>query len=640
MKFGQMVRAMDAQDILPRAAALLGMERASVEHALIHGEFVPKALARLPQRWAQPVLTTYKETFKGKGRKAAHVAVLDVLESVGKFRFGVASNEDDLRQFAKARAEECFRAAARWKDADAALEAMQAIALRCGIMPPDGRNVTKQGKRARLLDELWWRRQARKVAGRNVEGAAIGVGLVHRRAGLYASDETVARRAGQKRRNRALLESITAVNDEGQEYTLAALSDLGVSNPEKRRLELMTRLAGFDALAVAAGHASEFYTLTAPSKFHARESVSGKENRSYSGVHPRETQAYLCNVWAKARAALHRLNISVYGFRVCEPHHDGTPHWHMVLFMKPEHVETVRDVLKRYALQEDGKEKGAALHRFKAEAIDRSKGSAVGYLAKYIAKNIDGYGVGEDWEAVEGQDDAATSAQRVDAWASCWGIRQFQQIGGQSVTVWRELRRLDAEGVEDVYLRAIVEAADAGNWMHYTNLMGGALAEVSKKTGRLAMHREVRPFYLGAVDVETGEISLNKYGEVAGSELKGIVCGADLIETRVREWVFKRGGAAVTPWSSVNNCTGDFKNVGSEGEIGSGGTAVRGVASVPDDRRKGGSIRAGTAGDVVGADGKVGIEEEVIPTWGALPAYMQRVRAGLFFDGKGMAWQR
>lgn len=58
------------------------------------------------------------------------------------------------------------------------------------------------------------------------------------------------------------------------------------------------------------------------------------------------------------------MNVDYFGFRVAEPHHDGTPHWHILVFVKPEQREDLRETFSFYALQVDGDETGAQKYRF------------------------------------------------------------------------------------------------------------------------------------------------------------------------------------------------------------------------------------------------------------------------------------
>ena len=380
----------------------------------------------------------------------------------------------------------------------------------------------------RCFDPDWWRRRIRKRQDLLLEHVMIELGLVNKQKGIYASNHCVERKLKQWQRNEDLLASLEAENDLGQVFNLLDLAKRGVSNLVNRRNELMTRLSGFESVAKDRGDSGVFYTLTAPSKYHSQLAKNCRPNPKYSGASPRDTQEYFNQVWARIRAKLKRIGIQPYGFRVVEPHHDGTPHWHMLLFVAPKDVETLNSTIRHYALEEDGTERGAAHSRVKVEYIDPNKGSAVGYIAKYIAKNIDGEHVGTDHYGK----DAIESATRIRAWASNWSIRQFQSIGGPSVTVWREARQFAnseladkiLDRIDDEKLKALVDAADTGNWKSFVELSGGPTAQ-----------RKDQP--LRALHVTKDEP--NKYGEAVNKLLGLIYRGKEKIQTKIREWTVR-----------------------------------------------------------------------------------------------------
>lgn len=355
---------------------------------------------------------------------------------LGKTGLKIDRTQDELIDAAKALAKACsFRIheANQRLGPEATLLRVRQQVERIGVLFPL-KSEPKQaspdeiaGALARVSDEGWWKRQLSRWQPKALEDFNRDMGHVSYQTGAYISNLSFARRQGRKRSNRRLLEKLEAENEQGHTFTLAELADLSVSNPEIRRTELMVRMRGFEDVANQSPgkFTGLFFTVTCPSKYHAAFKT-GRRNPKYNGASPADAQAYLNNLWQRVRAEWKRKGITPFGMRVAEPHHDGTPHWHLLLFIPTEQAEQATAIFKRYALQEDGDEPGAAERRFTTEIIDPTKGSATGYIAKYISKNIDGRGIDADLYGL----DVKQSAQRIEAWASVWGIRQFQQIGG------------------------------------------------------------------------------------------------------------------------------------------------------------------------------------------------------------------
>jgi hypothetical protein len=408
-------------------------------------KFMDDALARLPSRWAQGIRAEHQRREREQGPRGANIWLDDYIQPYMRL-LDIAKDDTDLQ----ALADKCafyVREQLSWK-AGTGEDAMELIHEKLAdydVKQLDD-NFSFEQKIARYTCKQWWLRNLRQSHARAREASAIDARLVHRKANLYCSDDTLERRAEQLNRNKALLAGITMQNEDGLKMTLEEIAQTGMANQANKRAELMTRITGFEEIAKLYNHDALFVTITCPSRMHAINK-NGVINKKYDGTKPSEAQAYLVQTWAKVRAKLHRDGVSVYGLRVAEPHHDGTPHWHMMLFFKKGKIQNSKvkikahlmQVIETYFLQDSWQEFGAMANRVKFVHIDPSKGTASGYVMKYVAKNIGGItGEYSDEGGILSEDASA----RVEAWASTWRIRQFQQVGGHSVTVWRELRRI------------------------------------------------------------------------------------------------------------------------------------------------------------------------------------------------------
>lgn len=373
---------------------------------------------------------------------------------------------------------------------------------------------------ARAVCPLWWRRQLRRAVVRARETGAMHRGEVcKRRRQVYCTDDTLQRRIERTEANRAMLEATEIEDAAGQVITLAQAAEASTANKAIRRGELMTRIRGCEEWSDAAGMVGLFTTNTAPSRFHP-QTMHGGANPKHRGDFgpvqpntPKDAQAWLCKTWARCRAALaryrdrgmwcagcgkgkrgrtmfgadlQRTGLQWYGFRVAEPHHDGCPHWHMLLWCKPEDMAGLRRTIRAAWLAENGDELGAAEHRFSSKPLER--GGAAGYVAKYISKNIDDAGA----VGAEGHRDTDQNGQtdmlghgkagRVEAWAAAWGIRQFQALGQPPVTVWRELRRINGQMVTGAHPDIVAahaavnrDGARRADWAGYMRAQGGPM---------------------------------------------------------------------------------------------------------------------------------------------------------------------
>ncbi len=208
-----------------------------------------------------------------------------------------------------------------------------------GVEPPKV-DAEKPGTIETALLKLscakWWRGKLRKLVKRRVFDKARRDGKVCKGAGLYADDASLQRFRDSKQRNRELLRCLVAVSDAGDEVSLEDLAESSISNPLHKMAELMVRMKGIGPLADERKDEALFITPTLDSPFHAFIEKTGRVNPKWIAAGKptiKQAQASVQRRWQLLRAYLAKNHIKLYGLRVTEPHHDGTPHAHMAVMV-------------------------------------------------------------------------------------------------------------------------------------------------------------------------------------------------------------------------------------------------------------------------------------------------------------------
>ena len=421
----------------------------------------------------------------------------------------------------------------------------------------------------RLQSENWWARKLSRLRKQHLETLELIAGNIGRNASPYASKRAISEFIRDKAAQRRWAESLLLVNEQGDEFELIKAMDRSIANPENARAELMKRIRGLEEFADGLGWGAVFLTITTPSKMHPSA-------KNWDGTTPKQANKYLVDTWALARSALKRIDANYFGVRVSEPHQDGAPHWHMLVFLDKKDIKKVTRIMRRYFCAEDiselmnrfknrkklraiwrkkrqlwglAKSQGKKVAeprrfympfqpRFDVEIIDTNKGSAAAYIAKYISKNINGFEVADLIDKETGKT-LGDGVMNVKTWASTWNIRQFQFQGCDPITAYREIRRIrDAFQDENQQeLEQLRLAAESNDFVDFIRAMRLIDVRIQYQT------------------VEYG----NEYGE-AVKKLKGIAAGNAAVETRLHKWEMKRRdalkvGEANISWTCGTNCT-------------------------------------------------------------------------------------
>jgi hypothetical protein len=232
----------------------------------------------------------------------------------------------------------------------------------------------------------------------------------------------------------------------------------------KRVSELYVFSKGIDQLALDQGMRYMMITLTCPPEMHPNPSTTC----SWNGIRAKQAYQFLNNANEAVKRRLANKGIAfskgeAFGIIVSEPHKDGTPHLHLLMYHRPEDQDLIKE---EYIKEFHWHEKAIDFSPENPDRKNAARGSS--YLFKYLSDSF--------YDAKDDMNDVITGkrskAKRIAAWRSQIGARAFRTFGlRRCAGLWRNCRKLK-EVKEDCgpILKNAIEAACANDFHRFYHL--------------------------------------------------------------------------------------------------------------------------------------------------------------------------
>lgn len=324
-----------------------------------------------------------------------------------------------------------------------------------------------EGFARRMCEKAYWRKKIRKYIAVHQNHIANLLGLVRNSeknkyvfAAARQNEDTVIE-ANQKYLSSKYIE----IGDDKEKKKLSLL-DIAKQSKSARFSQVISMLNGMQHLAEKEGHSCCFITITLPSSFHSSPS---KGRNSYDlRLKARDDIKFLMDKWHKVLNLFSKFNLGAYGLRCVEPHRDGCPHLHAVLWFENKEVEvgkankngerkkaSVRDLLEQKIRKHfDDNERQCEIKNVE----DNGQRPSV-YVAKYVLKSLCDESLNED-KTYDLTPDEQGEVVSVAAWRRAKQCRLYAFVGlergsmSKFTDCYKAMKR--AEKSDDKLLEAVV----------------------------------------------------------------------------------------------------------------------------------------------------------------------------------------